>query len=183
LVTNRPAVVFVEELEDGTGARLLGRFSARLERAPRKTAERAEGLTIDEAIAWGRERAERAGVRSPPGLMWAVTIRLAPKDVFVAGAVNDDREAWDVAVASAAAAARLEWDRQLLDGFLDDAQRGETSFATFWSPAYRVYGVVAARDPADAERMVAARFAPPHGFLVDYRVRPADLTERDAVPV
>ncbi len=108
-----------------------------------------------------------------------VTIHLTPEDLFVAGAVKN-RESWDVAVASAAAAARLDWDRELLDGFVEDAerQRGEASFATFWSPAYRVYGVVPALEPADAERAVAAAFAPPDGFLVDYRVRPADLTER-----
>ena len=47
----------------------------------------------------------------------------ARRDVFVDGAVNDDRDLWDVAVASAAAAGRSGWDRELLDGFLDDAAR------------------------------------------------------------
>ena len=205
----RPAVVFVEELEDA--GRLLGRFSARFEIAWRQTAERAEGLTIDEAIAWGRERAGFVLVRfgrrdelwsagatphwsypswpppdAPPlvprpvpqedrdgaELMWAVTIHLTPKDVF-----EDDRESWDEAVAASCAAARLPWDRRLLDGFLADAGRGEAPFSTFWSPVYRVYAVVPALRPADAEAVVAAAFTPPDGFLVGYRVRPADLTD------
>lgn len=205
----RPAIVFIEELEDG--ARLLGRFSARFEIAWREIAERADGLTIDEAIAWGRERAGIVLVRfgrrdelwsagatthgsypnwpppdAPPlvarpvphepwdggELMWAVTILLTPKDVFA-----HDRESWDVAVASACAAARLPWDRHLLDRFLADAGRGDKPFSTFWSPVYRAYAVVPALRPADAARAVATAFAPPDGFVVRYRARPADLTD------
>jgi len=224
--TERPAVVFIEELEDQRAATFLGRFGARFEPEWRVTAERIEGLTAAEAINWGRERAGLVLVRfgrrvelwsagatphwsyprwPPPDLpplvpravppedwrrvggagselMWAVTIRLAPRDVFVDGDVNDDREAWDIAVASAAAARGMGWDRELLDGFIADAARavvGDLSpgFATLWSPAYRVYALASALEAANAERMVAARFAPPEGFLVDYRARPADLSE------
>jgi hypothetical protein len=222
----RPAVVFVEEIEDREAAIFTGRFRARFEPRWRVTAELAEGLTVEAAIGWGRERAGlvlvgfgcrvelwSAGAtphwsypRWPPPdvpplvpravppedlrrvggagseLMWSVTIRLAPRDVFVGGDVNDDRELWDVAVASAAAAGRLGWDRKLLDGFLDDAARALASgtspgFGTWWSPAYRVYSVVAALDAAEAQRAVAAGFAPPDWFLVDYRARPADRSE------
>jgi hypothetical protein len=222
----RPAAVFVEEIEDVPAAIFTGRFRARLESRWRVTAERAEGLAVEEAIGWGRARAGlvlvgfgrrvelwSAGVtphwgypRWPPPdvpplvprpippedwrrvggagseLMWSVTILLAPTNVFIDGDVNDGREAWDVAVASTAAVGRMGWDRELLDGFLDDAGRGLaggalSGFATLWSPAYRVYAVVPALDAANAERAVAAGFAPPDGFLIDYRVRPADLTE------
>jgi hypothetical protein len=222
----RPAVVFVEEIEDVRAARFTGRFRARLERRWRRTAERAEGLTVEEAVGWGRARAGlvlvsfgrrvelwSAGAtphwsypRWPPPdlpplvpravppenwscdggagseLMWSVTIRLTPGNVFVGGGVNDDRDVWDVAVASSAAAGRMGWDRQLLDGFLDDAGRvlaagASSGFATLWSPAYRVYAVVLAPDAGNAERAVEAGFAPPDGFRVDYRTRPADLSE------
>ena len=161
----RPAVVFVGEIEDRQTGTFTGRFAARLERRFRATAERTEGLTAEEAVAWGRARAGLVLVRfgrrvehwsagatphwryprwPPPDLpplvpravppedwqrvggagselMWAVTIRLSRSDVFVAGDVNDDRETWNVAVASAAAARRMGWDRELLDdGFLAD---------------------------------------------------------------
>jgi hypothetical protein len=120
--------------------------------------------------------------RAGAELTWAVTIRLSPRDVFVDGAVNDERETWDIAVASAAAAGFMGWDRELLDGFLADAKRAQigdrvTAFGTLWSPSYRVYALAPARSAADAERAAAARFTPPDGFLVDYWARPADLSE------
>ncbi len=89
-------------------------------------------------------------------LMWAVTIRLTPERVL-AGLGVDQRETWDIAVASAAAVQGLAWDRRL--------------------PAYRVYAVEPALRPADAERAAAAGFTPPSGFRVDYSARPADLSE------
>jgi hypothetical protein len=212
----RPAVVFVEELEDERG--FLGRFSARFAPRRRTIADRAEGLTIDDALAWGRARAGlvlvRFGWRSelwsagatphwsyppwpPPDLpplvpravpppdwprggvelTWAVTIRLTPDRVL-----DDERDAWDIQVASAAAAAGLAWDRTLLDGFLADAGDGASGFSTWWSPAYRVHAVVPASDPAAAERAVAAGFEPPEGYRVEYRARPADLSEPAAEP-
>jgi hypothetical protein len=71
--------------------------------------------------------------------------------------------------------------------FLDNARRGLAGgawsrFATMWSPAYRVYAVVPPLDATSAERAVAAEFAPPDGFRVDYRARPADLREFMASP-
>jgi hypothetical protein len=114
-------------------------------------------------------------------LMWAVTIRLTPERVL-AGVGVDQRETWDVAVASAAAGRGLAWDRGLLDGFLADAAPALVTdppkgFATMWSPAYRVYAIEPALHPADAERAAAATFTPPSGFRVDYSARPADLSE------
>ena len=222
----RPAVVFVEEMEDERTARFTGRFRARFEPRWRVIADRTEGLTVEEALGWGRKRAGLVLVRygrrvelwsagptphwsypqwPPPDLpplvprpvppddwrrvggagselTWSVTIRLAPKDVFVDGVVNDDREVWDVAVASAAAAGSMGWDRKLLDGFLDDAAHASaggssTGFGTWWSPAYRAYSVVPALDAAEAERAAAAGFAAPDGFLVEYQARPADLSD------
>jgi hypothetical protein len=214
---NRPPVVFVRELEERD--MLLGRFAARFEIAWRTTAERAEALTIDEAITWGRERAGlvlvtfgrrdelwSAGAtphwsypRWPPPdlpplvprpippddgaaaaaeLMWAVTTSLTPLE----GLDRDDREHWDVAIAIAAATLRLGWDREPLDGFLADAARSPGGFGTFWWPAYRIYALEAATTAEDAERMVAGAFAPPEGFRVDYRARPADLSERTPEP-
>lgn len=60
---DRPPVVFVEESEDLQTGRLLGRFTARFERTWRRTADAAEDLTIDDAIAWGRARAGLVLVR------------------------------------------------------------------------------------------------------------------------
>jgi len=224
--TERPAVVFIEELEDRRLGKFIGRFGARFDPEWRVTAERIEGLTAEEAIGWGRARAGLVLIRfgrrvelwsagatphwsyprwPPPDLpplvpravppedwrrvggggselMWAVTIRLSPMDVFVDGNVNDERETWDVAVASAAASRCMGWDRELLDGFLADATRAlpivaPGGFFTLWSPAYRIYALAPARDATDAERAVAATFVAPDGFLFDCRARPADLSE------
>jgi hypothetical protein len=115
-------------------------------------------------------------------LMWAVTIRLTPEDVLTGVAVDHQRDAWDSAVAAAAAVRSLAWDRILLDGFLADAAPALAAdqpqgFATMWSPAYRVYAIEPALQPADAERAIAATFTPPSGFRVGYSARPADLSD------
>ena len=125
-------------------------------------------------------RARRPIGAYPP---WAVTIRLTPENVL-AGVAVDQRETWDIAVAAAAAVRSLAWDRKLLDRFLADAAPALATdppqgFATMWSPAYRVYAIEPALQPADAECAVAATFTPPSGFRVDYSARPADLSELD----
>jgi len=115
-------------------------------------------------------------------LWWAVTIRLTPEDVLAGASGDDPRDRWDVAVATAAAARGLGWDRTQLDRFLADAGPALASappqgFATAWSPAYRVYAMESALDAAAAERAVARAFRPPEGFRVVYTARPADISE------
>jgi hypothetical protein len=59
-------VVWISEDEDPfepEGGMLLGTFSGHLDRGGSAPADRFEGLPVEEAIAWGRARAERVYLR------------------------------------------------------------------------------------------------------------------------
>ena len=111
------AVVWIAEDErhDGDGRILLGTFYGYLEGGDRGE-EAFEGLTVDEAIAWGRARAERVNIRigsggyhsagaargghprwPPPDLPQLVE-RRPPGEVWKDRAVSDESIEWRAAL-------------------------------------------------------------------------------------
>jgi hypothetical protein len=193
-------VAWIEELErDG---RLLGRFTARLERTrderPRVAVEHATDLAIDDALAWARERAGLVLVRFGRRTGWW-SAGATPHWAYPAWPPHDlpplverpfaehwtvtfwlrpddlgaaDRERWDPAVAASAADARLGWDATCLEHHLADMR--PDGYGTAWPPEYRVYCVEQAPDARAAEEQASARYAPPEGFRVRTTVQPAD---------
>jgi hypothetical protein len=223
-------VVFVRELESPDQKRLLGKFAAELKRDVWSVLESVEGLSVEDAIAWGRERAgivlvafgrreghlwsagatphwsyepwpppdlppllprpvpepgwqSRASTAEP--IAWSITSWLEPED-FDARARSPDGldealEAWDQAVAAAAAPGRLHWDRRPMDGFLADLQRtsragGDVSTVTTRSsPTYRITLVETSATASGADAQARARLRLPTGFRATLGVHPADL--------
>ncbi len=213
-------VVFIEEQTLDAPARFRGTFAAWVNLGPRQVGERVDGLSVDAAVAWGRERAGivlvRFGHRTqwwsagmtphwgypawpapdmptlverpvPPrnwseadgALEWAVTLWLQPPVLFPAP-TGEQEGRWREAVATAAADARSWWDSECIDNFLLDVRLAgpeAESLFTMWPPAYRVFFVIEASSPREAEQIAAAACDPPTGFDSRWSARPADLDD------
>ena len=123
-----------DERHDGDGRILLGTFSGYLDGGDRE--ERFGGLPVDEAIAWGRARAERINIRLgtgdyhsagaehsrayprwPPPDLPPLVERRPPEEAWKDRGASDEPIAWRAAVwltppwtSEDAAATRASWE-------------------------------------------------------------------------
>jgi len=193
-------VVFIAEDEDPgeDGWYLTGRFSGYLDTG--RMADSFEDLELEEAIAWGRARAERVLVRIGYGRHVpaadvagvAVARRRTPDEAWKDRTEADPPIPWDAdvllsppdpfadssdVVAGLAGRLGVPWDASELEGWREDAlaARGAGGWVTEHSPSYRLRRRVEAATAAGAE--AAARVEPPEGWRVSVFVTPAELRQ------
>jgi hypothetical protein len=192
-------VVWIAEDTEPTedGEYLTGRFYGHVDDGDR-IADAFEDLSLDEAVAWGRARADRVLIRIGHGRHVPVEEadltppprRRIPSEEWkdrteadppIAWAVDvmlsppDPRVRQDEVVAGIAEAAGGRWDAEPLEGRLaeTDAQRGQEVYVLSHSASYRVRLRLEAPTHDQAVAAARARCDPPAGWRVAAFAEPA----------